>query len=236
MVDDRGTGSDDPELRFAQLLGVVRHELMSPLTVVQGFADLLPGAEDPESPAAAIRRNAKLALLLVERLRDADAVLGGGELVLDLEPADLAAVVSTTLSDVRETLLVQHEVELRAPDGPVVADVDIGRIRQVLFNLLSNAAKYSDRETTIVVEVRAAGGAAEIAVTDEGEGIAPEDIDRAFEAFTRLSQRMPGTGLGLAIARAIARAHCGDLVAQPAPDGPGSRFLLTLPRESDAAT
>ncbi|MBW3561201.1 MAG: HAMP domain-containing histidine kinase [Actinobacteria bacterium] len=232
MSDERVP--EDPEARFARLVSVVRHELLGPLTVIRGFAETLPvEALDGEAreALAAIRRNANLAHLLLNRLRDADDIIRGGDVELDRSPTDVAALVRDTLNDVADTLLGEHELEFRSPHGDVAADVDGDRIRQVLFNLLSNAAKYSEPSTTIVVAVQDAGDAVEVAVTDQGEGIAPEDVDRAFEAFTRLSDEHGGTGLGLAIARAIARAHGGDVIAEPAPEGPGSRFILRLPTD-----
>lgn len=233
MSDERVP--EDPEARFARLVSVVRHELLGPLTVIRGFAETLPvEALDGEAheALAAIRRNANLAHLLLNRLRDADDIIRGGDVELDRSPTDVAALVRDTLNDVADTLLGEHELEFRSPHGDnIAAEVDGDRIRQVLFNLLSNAAKYSEPSTTIVVAVQDAGDSVEVAVTDQGDGIAPEDVDRAFEAFTRLSDEHGGTGLGLAIARAIARAHGGDVIAEPAPEGPGSRFILRLPTD-----
>lgn len=222
-------GTEDAEARFARLLAVVRHELLTPLSVIDGFADLL-AAEFDRREIDAIRRNAKLAMLLLDRLRDADDIIEGTELALEREEVDVVELVRDTLDDLEGTLLVDHELRFEPPDEPMAVNADPSRIRQVLFNLLSNAAKYSSPETTIVVALRATGDVVEIAVTNEGEGIAPADVEKAFQAFSRLSDEEPGTGLGLAIARAIARAHGGDLVARPAPDGPGARFVMELPR------
>lgn len=227
-----GEPSDEPtEARFARLISVIRHELLGPLAIIGGFADLLP-TDDAELEARAveaIRRNTSLATLLVDRLRDADDIVAGEDLQVERTETDVAELVADTVGDVAGTLLVDHEVELDLPDGAAVAPVDGDRVRQVLFNLLSNAAKYSEPDSAIAIEVRSRGGMVEVAVTNDGDGIAPEDVDRAFEAFTRLTDDEDGTGLGLAISRAIARAHDGDLTAHPAPDGPGARFLLSLP-------
>lgn len=224
-----GSVSDEDEARFARLLAVIRHELMTPLTVIQGFAHLL-GEEEDREEFAAIRRNADVAMLLLDRLRDADDIIQGRSLQLERTERDVVELVAETITDVKDTLLSDHTVELERPRGPVHAKVDGSRIRQVLFNLLSNAAKYSKPGTTVVVHVRRGDDRIEIAVTNEGEGIAPEDVEVAFQAFSRLSDDAPGTGLGLAISRGIARAHGGDLTAEPAPDnGEGSLFVLTIP-------
>jgi signal transduction histidine kinase len=226
-----------PEARFARLVSLLRHELLTPLGVIEGFAELLdprarghpPGPDDLATGIAAIRRNVNLAVLIVTRLHGVEHVMSDAPLHLDREPLDLVPLVTETISDVRRTVLARHPTIVDHPDSSVDVAVDPSRIRQVLFNLLSNAAKYSDTERTIRVQVRSGDDSVEVAVTDEGEGIAPADIEEAFRAFTRLSDERSGTGLGLAISRAIARAHEGDLQAQPAPDGPGSRFILTLP-------
>lgn len=225
---------EDPEARFARLVSVLRHELMAPLSIIQGFANALAEGDEQidgsDEALAAIRRNTKLAVLLLDRLRDADDIIRDAPIRLATTEVDIGALVSDTLDDVAGTLLANHDFDFDPPRQPILAKVDGDRIRQVLFNLLSNAAKYSDPQTTIVIDVRADDREIEIAVTNEGEGIAPEDIDRAFEAFTRLADDEKGTGLGLTISRAIARSHGGDLTAHPAPDGPGARFVLRLPR------
>lgn len=227
---NRGHPDEDVEQRFARLVTVVRHELLGPLTVIRGFATLLAAQEDRDE-LEAIRRNSALAMLLLDRLRDADDIVQGKDLELELTDTDLVDLVANMIDDVDGTMMSDHTVEFEAPEEPVHADVDGDRIRQVLFNLLSNAAKYSDPGTVVVVRVRAHDEVVEIAVTNEGEGIAPADIERAFTAFSRLSNEAPGTGLGLAISRGIARAHGGDLTAEPAPDnGSGSLFVLTIPR------
>lgn len=225
-----GPVGDDDEARFARLLTVVRHELMTPLTVIQGFAHMLGAEEEDREEFAAIRRNADIAMLLLDRLRDVDDIVQGRSLMLERAETDVAELVEETITDVRDTLLSDHMVELDRPDEPVHADVDESRIRQVLFNLLSNAAKYSEPGTTVVLRVRRRDDRVEVAVTNEGEGIAPEDVEVAFQAFSRLSNDAPGTGLGLAISRGIARAHGGDLTAEPAPNGNGgSLFVLSVP-------
>lgn len=228
---NRGPAGDDEEARFARLLAVVRHELMSPLTVIHGFARLLGNEDEDREEFAAIRRNASIAMLLLDRLRDADHIIEGHPIELDRVETDLARLVEETMTDVRDTLLSEHEVYLERPEGPVLAEVDESRIRQVLFNLLSNAAKYSEPGTTVILHVRRHDDRVEIAVTNEGEGIAPEDVEVAFQAFSRLSDEAPGTGLGLAISRSIARAHGGDLTTERAPDAKGSVFVLSIPTD-----
>lgn len=239
---DADRGGADAERRFVRLVSVMRHELVTPLSVIKAYTELLDPERagemaTPEETAealAAIRRNVQLALLLVNRLRHADEVLDQGQVELEREDTDLAAVVREIVEDIREILLAEHPVTIDVPDEGVVASVDTARIRQVLFNLLSNAVKYSDAGTRIAVEVTARDDDVVIAVTDGGYGIAPSDVEKAFEPFSRLTDEEKGIGFGLAISRAIVRAHGGDLTVHPAPTGPGSRFALTIPRSGSA--
>lgn len=236
-MEDEDEASRGPEARFARLVSLLRHELLTPLGVIEGFAGLLDPRERGDAPTpdelptaiAAIRRNVNLAVLLVTRLHGAEHVTSNVPLHLEREPIDVVPLVAETISDLRGTVLAHHPTVVDHPDVEVNVEVDPSRIRQILFNLLSNAAKYSDGGTTIRVQVRPANETVEVAVTDQGEGIAPADIEDAFRPFTRLSDDRSGTGLGLAVSRAIARAHDGDLRAESAPEGPGSQFILTLP-------
>jgi signal transduction histidine kinase len=184
---------EDPERRFLRLLSVVRHELLTPLSVIDGYTELLdpertggpPTPEEAKDALEGIRRNVHLALLLVTRLQAAEQVLKQHPPELDREDVNLAAFVGEVVGDVRETLLADHDVIVEAPEDPLGASIDPARIRQVLFNLLSNAAKYSDPGTTIRVAVRATDDGLEVAVTDEGQGI-------ARKTSTRLSRPSAG--------------------------------------------
>jgi two-component system OmpR family sensor kinase len=214
---------------FASLIG---HELRTPLAVIQGSAQVALLEEERLSveqrqALSAINRNAELGLLLLERLAAA-RLLERGELTLSLGPVDLAELARTAIADLTAPVLAPHSVSLEAPDGPVLVRGDERRLRQVLFNLLSNAAHFSRPHLPIVVTVRDLGDRAELEVRDHGDGVAPADVERVFQRFTRLAPDQQGLGLGLFVSRGIARAHGGDLTAEAAEDA-GSRFRLTLP-------
>jgi signal transduction histidine kinase len=110
--------------------------------------------------------------------------------------------------------------------------VDAGRVTQVIGNLLENAVKYSDPPAAIVCALVLEDGFAEVRVTDQGHGIAPEDMDRLFTRFGRVitaeNSHVPGVGLGLYLGRRVARMHGGELSAESEP-GQGSTFVLRLP-------
>jgi signal transduction histidine kinase len=236
MVED-DPSMDAAERRVLRLLSIMRHELLVPLSVIEGFVELMdpepggvtPPSEETDEAVEAIRRNVRLALLLVNRLQYADEMLDQKGMNLEREIDDVVSVVCEIVDDVRHTLLAERDVTVEAPDHEILASLDKARIRQVLFNLLSNAVKYSDSGTAITIEVDVQDEDVVIRVADQGLGIAPSDIEAAFQAFSRLTDDTKGIGLGLAISRAIARAHGGDLTAEPAPTGPGTRLLLRLP-------
>ncbi|MDO8108037.1 HAMP domain-containing sensor histidine kinase [Isoptericola sp. b441] len=221
----------DTETRRVQLLGEVAHEMRTPLTglsgYVEGMVDGVFTADDATLTAMSedLRRLRRLADDLSALSRNDE-----GRLALAPEPCDLADVVRRTCARYAPQLAEQG-VELRvhavAP-LPTVADEE--RIGQVLTNLLTNAARATG-QGTVSVEAAAEGASVRVSVTDQGVGLAPEDLERVFERFYRVpgAARGEGSGIGLTIARGIARAHRGDLVARSAGPGRGATFVLTLP-------
>jgi PAS domain S-box-containing protein len=218
----------------ADFTAMVAHELDTPLAVIRGYADMLATGElDIDERARALDRvQAETDLLeaLVSDVRSAAAVEREGfaselqQVALDGLLRDAAAFVETLQGDHR--LLTQG-----ATDGWVLADPH--RIRQVLRNLLSNAAKYSPDGTPI--ELRTAPGATpgrvRIEVADRGSGIHPDDAARIFEKFGRGRDRdgrkVAGTGLGLYLSKRILQAHGSELTLDTEPGG-GSVFGFEL--------
>ncbi|MBC6470200.1 hypothetical protein HKK74_32625 [Actinomadura alba] len=153
------------------------------------------------------------------------ARLGAGALPAR-EKVDLAELVETEVS---RRVVDRIAVRLRLERETIIDAVGV-QIGRVLTNLLDNAQLHAER--TVEIEVCRNGDCAELAVTDDGEGVAEADRERIFKRFTRLaagrSRDTGGTGLGLAIARDIARAHHGTLRAE-ASTGGGARFVLRLP-------
>lgn len=214
-----------------ELVAMLVHELASPVTVIQGFAEMLSSADHIEQAlvrdaADAITRGAKHLANLVTSFTDLRK-LEVDALDLVLLPTDVVALVRDCVSDMVDG--IDHEPVVHAPDHLVVR-LDPTRVRQVLINLLSNAAKFSPMGTPIEVTVSVKGDSFEIAVRDYGPGIPALKHAALFEKFGRLNAKVHGTGLGLYISRGIAQAHGGDLVLADG-NSPGCTFALRLPLE-----
>lgn len=226
---------DSTETRRRRLLTDIGHELRTPIATIQltleGWAE---GIVEPDAEVlAALRAQSERLARLAADLRDVSAAEEGR---LHIQP------VATTTTEVIDaavqaatTRFAAAGVHLttRITDLPLYAD--LGRIGQVLDNLLSNALRHTETGGRVAITTTSSAVSTAITVTDDGEGIAAEDLDHVFERFYRAdaarSHRLgQGTGVGLAISRAIARAHGGDLTGDSAGQGRGARFTLTLPR------
>jgi signal transduction histidine kinase len=214
-------------------LAIVAHEVTSPLAVAQAYAKLIEdelrerGDDDLLEFADRSSNNLDHALLLLQRLRDTAASTEDLRLVRDR--FDLATLVKETVADLSTTVADDHPVTLHLPEGAVMIDADEPRLRQVLFNLTVNAAKYSDVGAPIVVTLSVADRCATVEVRNHGLGVAPDDAERLFEkGFRGEGSGRSGLGVGLYVSRLIAEAHGGNLHVEPA-EIRGSRFLLQLP-------
>jgi signal transduction histidine kinase len=215
-----------------EFAGVIAHELATPLAIIEAASEMALRHGPDTSPdehrmmLEMIRRNTKLAELLLGRLglaRDVEA----GSVTLDVVSVDLAALVTESVSDLRQALLSKHPVTVDA-DTPLIILVDPTAAREIVFNLLSNAAKYSAKGAHLEVSVRRRDEMAEVIVRNHGSGVTPGDTERIFDKYQRGDTDAPGVGLGLFISRGLARAHGGDLALKPA-RREGSEFHLTLP-------
>lgn len=213
------------------------HELRSPLTSVQGFAELLMLDRDSLTPQQAetveiILDNCRHLVRLLNNLLDL-ARSDVGRLAIQPQPTEVAPLVE----DVVRTMRAQTEAgnqsltEDLPPDLPLI-NVEPDRIRQILVNLLTNAHEYSPEGASIAVAARPVGAEVEISVSDNGQGIPEDQIGRIFDRFTRgdagLTQRVGGTGLGLAISKSLAELHGGSIAVESTL-GAGSTFRVRLP-------
>jgi signal transduction histidine kinase len=213
------------------------HELRSPLTSVQGFAELLMLERESLTPkqletVEIILDNCRHLVRLLNDLLDL-ARSDAGRLAVTPEPTEVAPLIEDAVRTMRAQTESSNQVlvtDLAA--GLPRVDVEPGRIRQILVNLLTNAHEYSPEGASIEVTARLLDAEVEIAVTDNGPGIPENQIEHIFERFVRgdagLTQRVGGTGLGLAISKSLVELHGGTLAVESTP-GVGSTFSFRLP-------
>jgi signal transduction histidine kinase/DNA-binding response OmpR family regulator len=212
------------------------HEFRTPLSAIIGFSDLMstePRDGDKVSVPAEwvehIQRGGQHLLALVNDVLDL-ARVEAGRLDLRPEPVDVGHAVIEAVNGLRP-LADRKNLALEVATTPVIVNVDRGRFRQILYNLISNAIKYTHDGGSIRVGVTLDAEEVRIAVADSGIGIAPEDHGRVFEEFRQVgdpSERQPGSGLGLAVTKRLAEAHRGRIDLTSA-RGQGSTFTLVLP-------
>ncbi|MFD8519937.1 sensor histidine kinase [Streptomyces capillispiralis] len=235
-IDDSLAVRAEAELRLRRFVADASHELRTPLMSVRGYADLFQYAAANE-PA---ERDRHLARLRAEAAR-MGVLLDDLLLLARLDAAEVEAPLRTADTDLVELVLQAadafraghpgHPLTVRAGAGPLRLRLDPQRIRQVLDNLLTNAAVHTPAGTPVSVEVSVAGGAALVRVADAGPGVPAEDRERVFDRFYRVdkarSRDRGGSGLGLPVARSLARAHGGDIDLS---GGPGATvFTVRLP-------
>ena len=218
-------------------LGTISHEFRTPLTAVQGFADLLAeqldGLEDEQKrhAVARIRAASDHLLTLIEEILTF-AQRQAGRFELRLREVDLAALVRESAALVEPLAAAAGlRFELRVPEGPIPFRTDVGKIRQVILNLAANAVKFTEAGE-VRLELEAAEDAVLLRVGDTGIGIAPEHAGHVFDAFwqvDRSSARLGGAGLGLAVTRQLAVLLGGEVSLESDPGG-GSVFTVRLPR------
>jgi signal transduction histidine kinase len=213
-------------------LETIAHEVRTPLSIAKMAAGSLATRQLPELERdrllAMVVRNADLALMLVDRISLARDV--ATEMVrVDREAVDVARLVTETVGDLREVLHGSHPIDVVA-EHALVVDADATALREILFNLLLNAAKYSPDGAPISVRVEAEGDDhVALVVGDQGDGVLPADRERIFDMYVQGDDTVGGVGLGLFISRGLARAHGGELEARPG-EGRGGEFVLLLPR------
>lgn len=214
---------------------VIAHDLRQPVTTISAFAQSLARKDDLPPDAAKrvehIRSAARRLDRMIADLLDLSR-LQSDRFQLDVQPTDLCTLARDAVERARPEL-PGHEVIVRGPAELPPARVDAIRLEQVLYNLLTNAAKYGEAGAPIEIEIAAHASAAEIAVRNRGPGIDPADVERIFERYQRTEAArrggQPGLGLGLYMSRKLVEAHGGTLSAESVL-GETTTFRIRLPR------
>jgi signal transduction histidine kinase/ActR/RegA family two-component response regulator len=227
-----------------QFLAMLSHELRTPLTAVLGWAHTLrTGRMEPDRvqrAAAAIERSAESQRRLIEDLLDVTGIAAGRVRVLR-EATRLAGVVAAAVDAVNPRALDKDvAIVTTIDDEGLVVFGDPNRLQQIVWNLLWNAVKFTPAGGQIRLRARAAGGLAELTVSDSGVGIEPEFLPHVFGWFRRADRDVrvadEGLGLGLALVRQLVELHGGTVRAASEGRNRGATFAVMLPLYQEDAT
>jgi PAS domain S-box-containing protein len=220
-----------------QFLATVSHELRTPLTAILGWASMLKTRRfDPERTQQiyeSLERNAHAQAQIVGDLLDVSRIVTG-QLRLESKAVDVCDVANLSLETIRPTAGAKSIALIgEVMPGPCLVSGDPARLQQVIWNLLSNAAKFTPAGGTITLRVVRDASHMVIEVTDSGIGIAPELLPRVFDRFWQADGSTTrvhgGLGLGLALVRHLVELHGGEVSAHSDGQGRGSRFTVRLP-------
>lgn len=220
-----------------EFLVVLSHELRSPLNPILGWTKLLQdGNLDKARTAQAlaiIERSAKLQSRLIEDLLDVSRILQG-KLKLNLSPVNLALTIEAAIETVRlaaEAKSIEIQTTLDAEVGQVLGDCD--RLQQIVWNLVSNAVKFTPAGGRIEVHLTVTDYQAQITIADTGKGITPQFLPYIFDCFRQedgtTTRRFGGLGLGLAIVRHLVELHGGTVQADSLGEDLGTTFTVKIP-------
>lgn len=220
-----------------EFLATMSHELRTPLTAILGWASLLSGGALNDETTAhaleAIQRNSRSQVHLIEDLMDVSRIVTG-KMRLDVRSVVLAEVVEAAADAMRPAAQAKNirlQVLLDPQAGPVSGDPD--RLQQVVWNLLSNALKFTPKGGRVQVRLERINSHVEITVTDTGQGISAEFLPHVFDRFRQAdsshTRAVGGLGLGLTIVRQLVELHGGTVQATSAGEGQGTTFTVCLP-------
>jgi signal transduction histidine kinase/CheY-like chemotaxis protein len=220
-----------------EFLATLSHELRTPLNAILGWAQVLKiesaDANRIDQAVEVIERNARLQAQLIADLLDMSRILAG-KMRVHVQPLDLAAVTSAAIDVVRpaaEAKSIRIEQVLE-PIGNVI-NGDGGRLQQAVWNLLTNAVKFTPRGGKVQVVLARVNSHVEIRVSDSGEGIDAEFLPKIFQRFRQAdastARQHGGLGLGLALVKQLVEIHGGRIAATSEGLGKGATFTLALP-------
>lgn len=227
--------TNKPSQNNLNLIGIVAHDLKTPIAAVRGFIELVEQA-GPFTPLQkqyydrALAGLQRMELLIANLL---DMARLDGELVLNIKRCDLQQTVKNSvdlLQDLAKTRGITIVAEIQADARYVMGDVRL--VEQVINNLVGNAIKYNRENGTIIVKAYTYADKVRVDIQDTGVGISPEEQLRIFEPFVRASSgdRVEGSGLGLAIVKTVVEMHGGEIWLESTPQV-GSTFSFTLPSQ-----
>jgi signal transduction histidine kinase len=229
----------EADRRKNEFLAMLAHELRNPLAPILNAVQVLKlrlhAPPEVQRAITAIERQARHAQQLVEDLLDVSRI-SQGKVGLHKEPLVLADVVAQAIEETRPLVEArQHQLTVSVPAEPIRLEADPTRLTQVVANLLSNAAKYTDEGGHICLTVEQHEAGAVLRVRDDGIGVTPAMLPRVFDLFAQsdraLRQAQGGLGIGLTLVRRLVEMHGGTVQAFSEGPGHGSEFVVWLPAD-----
>jgi PAS domain S-box-containing protein len=230
----------EADRRKDDFLAMLAHELRNPLSAINNAIQLARRSvkvEHQEWAKDVIGQQVKHLARLIDDLLDVSRITRG-KIQLRPGPHDPAAIIRGAVDAVHSIVEARgHQLSVKVAPGIMRVEADATRLEQVLVNLLTNAAKYTEEAGRIVLDARSEGGELVIRVRDNGIGIEPEMLPRIFEPFVQAEQSIDrsqgGLGVGLTLARKLVEMHGGTLTATSPGPGQGSEFTVRLPLSDD---
>jgi PAS domain S-box-containing protein len=220
-----------------EFLATISHELRTPMTAILGWSRILAsGTLDPDRQRQALEtidRNAQAQAQLIEDLLDISRIVSG-RLRIETKVVDMAAVVAAAVEAVHLAAEAKHirlQAIVSSGAGPIRGDAQ--RLQQVVWNLLTNAIKFTPRNGNVQIELERVESQIQLRVVDNGIGIKPDFVQHLFERFSQADSSITrsggGLGMGLAIVKSLVELHGGVITANSAGEGKGATFTVKLP-------
>jgi PAS domain S-box-containing protein len=238
---DQAEQLKEADRRKDEFLATLAHELRNPLAPIRNGLQVMKlaagNAATVEQARAMMERQLRQMARLLDDLLDVSRITRG-KLGFCRERVELASVVQSAVEATRPLIEASaHRLLVALPPEPVFVDADPVRLAQVFANLLTNAAKYTDKAGRIWLSAERQGDEVTVTVRDTGIGIAPEHLPRLFEMFSQvagaLERSQAGLGIGLSLVRGLTEMHGGRVEARSEGLGKGSEFVVRLPVVSD---
>jgi PAS domain S-box-containing protein len=220
-----------------EFLATLSHELRTPLTAILGWSRMLSAgqldADNSQRALETIERNAKTQAQLIEDILDVSRIITG-KLRLDVRPVSLSSIIEAAVDTAVPAAEAKGIRLQRVIDSsPATVSGDPGRLQQVVWNLVSNAIKFTSKGGRVLVRLERVNSHVEIVVSDTGKGIRPELLPYVFDRFRQAdsssTRAHAGLGLGLAIVRHLVELHGGTVQAESGGEGQGATFTVNLP-------
>ncbi|MBS1856355.1 MAG: CHASE2 domain-containing protein [Acidobacteria bacterium] len=227
--------SEQKRREYAFRVQAIAHEIKTPLTAIQGSSEVISDQLVPEEQrvrmAGLIHKESRRLTEIIHTFLDVER-MASGRLEIRKQPVALQSLCEEVLERAR-LYSARKRIQITADVPPLEVAADPDLLSFAVYNLLTNAVKYSPKQTTVSLSAAEDSGNVSIAVADQGQGIAPEEQKRIFEKFYRVKRdregTTEGTGIGLALVKEIVTQHGGRVEVQSR-EGAGARFTIVLPK------